>query len=305
MTTITADNVTKTFGNVTALEDVSVSVDGGATVGLLGTNGAGKTTLFKLLLGLDRPDSGRLSVAGVSPDAGVAVRRRVGYLPEHAGFPSPLNGREVLDFHARMRGVGEGARSRRVDETLATVGLADAADRRVGGYSNGMNRRLGLGTALVAEPAVLLLDEPTAGLDPEGVEAFHEVVDRVAADDDITVVFSTHVLGEVEKLCDRAIVLHEGVVRAQGPIEELRRLAGDRVTVRLRLADGADPDAAVAAVDAEVVARRDRVLTVSCPRGEAFDLLADVRDAVELDGFEVREPDLGDAFNVAIAGEPA
>ena len=305
MTTIRTEDVTKTYGDVTALDGVSLSVDGGGTVGLLGTNGAGKTTLFKLLVGLDRPDAGRLSVAGVSPADGVDVRRRVGFLPEQAGFPDVLTGREVLAFHARMRGVPAPERADRVAETLATVGLADAADRAVGGYSNGMNRRLGLASALVAEPAVLLLDEPTAGLDPRGVDAFHAVVERVATDTDVTVVFSTHALAEVERLCDRAVVLHEGAVRARGSVDELRRLAGDRVTVRLRLAADADPDAAVAAAGCPVDARSGTELSLSCPRGDAFDAVAAAREAVDVEGFEVREPGLDAAFREAIGGEPA
>jgi Cu-processing system ATP-binding protein len=304
MTTIEVEDVTKTYGDVTALDSVSLAVEAGRTVGLVGTNGAGKTTLFKLLLGLDRPDAGELRVAGVSPAEGAAVRRRVGYLPEQAGFPGSLTGREVLRFHARVRDVPGGERDRRVAETLDTVGLSTAADRRVGGYSNGMTRRLGLATAVVGRPDVLLLDEPTAGLDPQGVDAFHGVVERVADERDVTVVFSTHALAEVERLCERAVVVHGGRVRAAGTLDDLRTAADDRVTVRARPVDRAAALSVARDREAvEVVDDGDGDLVLRCPRGAAFDLVAALRDATALDGFEVREPGLEAAFREHVAGE--
>jgi Cu-processing system ATP-binding protein len=209
MNVIEIDDISKAYGDVKALNGLSLSVERGATLGVFGTNGAGKTTLFKLLAGLNRPDEGRVSVAGADPTEGTTVRERVRYLPEHAGFPPSLTGREILRFHARMRSVPREERSHHVERILHTVGLADAADRRVGGYSNGMNRRLGLGTALVGEPAVLILDEPTAGLDPDGIRAFHEVVESLAAETDVTIVFSSHALGEIQRLCDHRCVLSD------------------------------------------------------------------------------------------------
>ncbi|MFC5368065.1 ABC transporter ATP-binding protein [Salinirubrum litoreum] len=220
------DDVTVRYGDVTALNGVSLSVADGETLGLVGTNGAGKTTLFRLLVGHESPDAGSVQVAGHDPTAGPAVREAVGYLPEASGFRAALTGREVLRFHARLRGVPESARRERVARTLATVGLADAADRPVGDYSNGMARRLGLATALVADPDVLLLDEPTAGLDPNGVTAFDRLVGALAERTDTTVVVCSHVLSVVERLCDRVAVLEDGVVRERGSVADLRRSVG-------------------------------------------------------------------------------
>ncbi|MDY7081129.1 MAG: ABC transporter ATP-binding protein [Halobacteria archaeon] len=221
---IEASNVTKTYGDVTALDGLSLSVNEGSNFGLLGTNGAGKTTLFKLLVGHIRPDSGSVEIAGENVEkAGRKVREVVGYLPEQAGFPSSLTGREVMMYHARMRGIPKSERAERVDDTLETVGLTGDADRRVSGYSNGMNRRLGLATALLPRPEILLLDEPTAGLDPLGVSEFHRIIERLHRDEVSTVVVSSHVLSEVEKLCDSVAVLHNGTLRAEGTVRELKR----------------------------------------------------------------------------------
>lgn len=223
---IDASDVRKAYGDVTALDGLSLSIPSGSTFGILGTNGAGKSTLFRLLVGHDRPDAGTVSVGGsdVTED-GRRIRERVGYLPEHVGFPDGLTGREVLAVHSAIRGLpGDG----RVARAVERVGLTpDEADRRVSGYSNGMQRRLGLATVLLPDPDVLILDEPTAGLDPRGVDEFHVIVEEITAETDATVVFCSHVLPEVERLCDRAAVLHDGRVRASGSIEELAADIGE------------------------------------------------------------------------------
>lgn len=301
--TIRVTDAHKAYGDVTALDGVSLSVERGETFGLVGTNGAGKTTLFRLLVGHETPDEGRVRVAGYAPDAGVELRRHVGFLPEDAGFEPALTGREVLAYYARLRGVPADERAHRVSRVLATVGLADVADRTVDGYSNGMYRRLGLGTTLLTRPAVLLLDEPTAGLDPEGVAAFHDVV-RDVADTDITVVVSSHDLREVETLCDRAAVLHEGRKLTEGPVESLRAAAADRTTVRARLTEAVDHASAAVAVESVPEATLERTgetLVATCPRGSEGDLLDAVRESLPVEGFEVRGPDLTDAFRETVA----
>ncbi|WP_254829534.1 ABC transporter ATP-binding protein [Haloglomus salinum] len=298
-------DVSAAYGDVQALDGVSLSVGRGESVGVFGTNGAGKTTLFKLLVGLNRPDEGTVRVAGADPADGNRVRELVRYLPEHAGFPANLTGREVLRFHARVRGVPADGRDHHVRRILATVGLADAADRRVGGYSNGMNRRLGLGTALVGDPAVLILDEPTAGLDPDGIAAFHDVVGGLADRTDVTVLFSSHALSEIERLCDRAVLMNDGRVAADGPVERLRR-SGDTVTVSLALPG---PEAAAAAARllreraaVAAVSQRGTRVTADCPPGEAYDALVAVGEAHPLERFEVTEPGLEAAFHEAVGG---
>lgn len=222
MNAIETTDLTKRYGDVVALDGLDLSVETGTTFGLLGTNGAGKSSLFKLLVGHLRPDAGSVSVVGRDvSEAGHELRRLVGYVPEHAGFPTAVTGREVLTFHARMRGLSPSVRTDRISTVLDVVGLADAADRRVGGYSNGMHRRLALATSLLHRPRVLLLDEPTAGLDPLGVTDFHRIVERLAEQEELTVVLTTHVLAEVEALCDDVAVLHDGQLKFTGSIDEL------------------------------------------------------------------------------------
>lgn len=293
---ITVTDVHKRYGDIVALNGPSFEVPSGSTFGVLGTNGAGKTTLFELLVGHDRPDGGYIEVGGQRVErAGHHVRERVGFLPEHVGYPSALSGREVLSVHARIRGLED--RHDRIDRTLELVGLADAADRSVDGYSNGMRRRLGLAAALLPEPPVLVLDEPTAGLDPVGVDTFHGIVERIDIETDATVVLSSHVMSEVERLCEGVAILHEGQLRAAGPIEQLKR-GVDKTVVSLRPAG--DRVAVLDAVqDHEIVENAGDVIEVRCGSDAAFDLLSDL-DADLVERFEVSEPGLEAAFHRAI-----
>ena len=305
MHAIEARDVTKRYGDVVALDGLSLSVEAGSTFGLLGTNGAGKSTLFKLLVNHIEPDAGDLEVAGLDVgDAGAEIRRAVGYLPEHAGFPPTLTGREVLAFHARVRGLRRAERADRIEAVLDTVGLTDAADRRVGGYSNGMHRRLGLATALLPKPRILLLDEPTAGLDPLGVSAFHRIVRRLDAEPDLTVVLSSHVLSEVESLCDAVAVLHEGRLRAAGRLEELRSALDGLSVVAARLDPTADQEPAfdAAAGLADVRRAGPDALELRCAPEAVPELLERLLDLPAVEGFEVREPGLGQLFE-ALADE--
>lgn len=307
MHAIEARDVTKTYGDVTALDGLTLSVEAGSTFGLLGTNGAGKSTLFKLLVNHTTPDAGTVRIAGTDvADAGSAIRRAVGYLPEHAGFPPTLSGREVLRFHARVRGIPAAERTDRITEALDTVGLTEAADRRVAGYSNGMNRRLGLATALLPKPRILLLDEPTAGLDPLGVAAFHRIVRRLHAEPELTVVLSSHVLSEVESLCDSVAVLHEGHLRAAGRLDELRSALDGLVTVEARLEPTADHEPAfdAAAGLADVQRAAPDTLELRCAPEAVPELLDRLLDTAVVAGFEVREPGLAQLFD-ALAEEDA
>lgn len=299
---ITITDVRKRYGDVVALDGPSFEIPSGSTFGVLGTNGAGKTTLFELLVGHHRPDAGRIEVGGIDVEAaGHRVRERVAFLPEHAGFPPSMTGREVLDVHARIRGLEDQAR--RIEDALETVGLTDAADRAVSGYSNGMGRRLGLAATLLADPPVLVLDEPTAGLDPRGVAAFHRTIERIGRETDATIVLSSHVLSEVERLCDHVAILEDGHLRAAGSVDDLRTATetADRVTVVLHPADEpARPTLLDAVQGWGDVTETSGAITVACDRDDAFDLCGALESEL-IDGFEVREPGLEAVFHEALS----
>ncbi len=293
---ITITDVHKRYGDVTALDGPSFEVPAGSTFGVLGTNGAGKTTLFELLVGHDTPDHGRIEVGGIDVEqAGHRVRERVGFLPEHVGFPPSMTGREVLDVQGRVRGLGD--RAIRIDEVLDLVGLPDDADRPVSGYSNGMRRRLGLAAALLPNPPVLVLDEPTAGLDPRGVGTFHRIVGRIDRESETTVVLSSHVLSEVERLCDEVAILHDGSLCATGSVDDLCTETGAGVTVRLQPADREqliDDVQGFGMVDAD-----GETIEVTCARDDTFDLVTAL-DSDLVERFEVREPGLDAVFHRAV-----
>ena len=303
---ITITDVTKRYGDVVALDGASLAIPSGSTVGVLGTNGAGKTTLFELLVGHDAPDEGSIAVGGLDVErAGHRVRERVGFLPEHTGFPDDLTGREVLGITARIRGIED--RRSRITEALELVGLADAADRRVEGYSNGMGRRLGLATALLARPPVLVLDEPTAGLDPRGVATFHEIVERIGSETDATIVLSSHVLEEVERLCDEVAVLHEGRLRAAGSVEALREATDAAPTVVVTPAGSGERRREATASIREALAPHGTVTAADGRVELAVDgeplAAIEALEAETVDRFEVREPGLDAVFEEALAAD--
>jgi Cu-processing system ATP-binding protein len=230
--TVEIDGVTKRFGQVEAVCDVSFALPEGATIALVGHNGAGKTTLLKLMLGLIRPSQGRISVLGEDPAAGeFAARRRLGYLPENVSFNVALTGRETLAFYARLK--REGAAT--VAPLLERVGLGHAADRRVGTYSKGMRQRLGLAQALLGEPRILLLDEPTTGLDPALRQSFYEIIEGLRRQG-ATVLLSSHALTELEERAGRVVIMNRGLKVADGSLDELRHIARLPTRIRLKIA---------------------------------------------------------------------
>ncbi|MFY0736404.1 ABC transporter ATP-binding protein [Aurantimonas sp. NFXS3] len=233
--TVCITSVSKSYGKVSAVTDISCSFHEGETIALVGHNGAGKTTLIKLMLGLIRPDSGFVRVLGEDPAAGeFAARQKLGYLPENVSFNMALTGRETLAFYARLKRVA----AESVRPLLERVGLANASDRRVGTYSKGMRQRLGLAQALLGHPRVLLLDEPTTGLDPALRHIFYEIIGGLRADG-ATVLLSSHALTELEGKADRVVIVNRGAKIADGRIDELRQIAQLPTRIRVRLADGA------------------------------------------------------------------
>ena len=207
----------KRYGKQPAVADVSLEVGRGEIVGLLGPNGAGKTSVIKMLLGLVHPDAGEVLLLG-QPAADPAARARVGYLPELFRYQPWLSPAEVLTLHVRLSGIAVPAQEQR--DCLALVGLADRADDRVGGFSKGMQQRLGLAVALVARPELAVLDEPTSALDPLGRADVRDIVLALKSRG-VAVLLNSHLIGEVERVCDRVVILDRGRVAASGTLAEL------------------------------------------------------------------------------------
>ena len=213
-------HVSKRYGKIDAVRDVSLDLAAGQVAALVGHNGAGKTTLLKLMLGLAHPTSGHLRVLGDDPAAGdFASRIKVGYLPENVSFNAALTGREILAFYTRLK--GESVIN--TLDLLDRVGLGSASSRRVGTYSKGMRQRLGLAQALIGEPKLLLLDEPTTGLDPRSKREVQQFVLQLRDQHDATVVLTTHDMDEADRLCDRIAIIEKGRIVAQDTPAGLKR----------------------------------------------------------------------------------
>lgn len=204
-----------------AVDNLSLTIPAGQVFGLLGANGSGKSTTIKILLGLQRATAGHCEVGGILSDR-VEARQRVGYLPEAPDFYRHLSGRELLRFYGRLAGLGEPRLRARVEAVLEEVGFGVAADRRVGTYSKGMLQRIGLAQALVHEPRLLILDEPTAGVDPVGTAEIVALIKRFKAEGR-TVLLTSHLLGQIEDVCDRVAILDRGRLVAEGAVAELGR----------------------------------------------------------------------------------
>jgi len=224
---LTMQGLSKTYpGGVTALRGVSLTI-GSGMFGLLGPNGAGKSTLMKILATLLDPDSGTVEFDGLDLlREKEKVREIVGYLPQEFGFYPGFSARKMLDYFASLRGMHAGAGRRgRVDELLERVNLRDAADRKVGGFSGGMRQRLGIAQALIAKPRLLIVDEPTAGLDPEERLRFHNLLAEISQE--IVVLLSTHIVSDVAVLCSRmAVIIGGQIVADMTPGEAVARLEG-------------------------------------------------------------------------------
>ena len=228
---IRTQGLTKRYGAIEALAGLTMTIPRGAVFGFLGPNGAGKTTAVKLLLGLARPTSGDAEILG-APIGDRASRRRVGYLPELFRYQSWLSAREVLALHCELAGLDRAAWPREIEDALAVVALSERGSTRVGGFSKGMQQRLGLAVALLGDPELVLLDEPTSALDPVGRREVREVI-RALRERGVTVFLNSHLLSEVEQVCDRVAIVDRGRVIADGTLEELLRGG----TVRVRVSD--------------------------------------------------------------------
>jgi ABC-2 type transport system ATP-binding protein len=301
MAAIELGGVRKSYGDVVALRNLSLTVEEGEVFGFLGPNGAGKSTTIDVLLDFVRPDAGDVRVLGRDARAeSVAVRRRTGVLPEGFEVTDGLTGREHVEFAIDSKDGSDDPRA-----LLERVGVADAADRRAEGYSRGMKQRLVLAMALAGEPDLLILDEPTAGLDPNGARDLREVV-RAENERGATVFFSSHILEQVEAVADRVGILRDGELVAEDSIEALRgTVAGDgAVTVET----GGVTDAAVAAAEAVDGVSRVSVdgdeVSVSCDADAKYPALrALAENGVVVRDFTTQEQSLEDLFAAYTGGD--
>ena len=236
---IEAVGLTKRYGDKLAVDGLNLRIPRGEVFGLLGPNGAGKTTTILMMLGLTEPTAGTVRVDGLDParDA-LAVKRRVGYLPDDVGFYEELTGRQNLAYTAAINRLPRREAAERIVELLDVVGLVEVADRRVRGYSRGMRQRLGLADALVKQPTILILDEPTVNIDPRGVRELLDVVARLRAEHGVTVLLSSHLLHQVEQVCDRIGIFVDGRLVAAGTVEELLATITDRWIIDLAAESG-------------------------------------------------------------------
>jgi ABC-2 type transport system ATP-binding protein len=264
----------KRYGRQQAVEDVSLEVNRGEVVGLLGPNGAGKTSVIKMLLGLVRPDAGEVMLLG-RPSTDPSTRAKVGYLPELFRYQPWLTAAEVLVLHVRLSGIDVPAQDQR--DCLTLVGLAERAGDRVGGFSKGMQQRLGLAVALVARPELVILDEPTSALDPLGRVDVRDIVLALRSRN-VAVLLNSHLIGEVERVCDRVVILDRGRVAASGSLAEL---LGQR-EVHLQLTD-LSPAAEARLAATGRVERSAEWLTVALPADDDGTAVPDlVRELVTL-----------------------
>jgi Cu-processing system ATP-binding protein len=288
--------VTKIFATQHALQNLTLSVGAGESLALLGHNGAGKTTLMKLILGLLRPDAGQVRILGVDPVGKGADTARcfLGYLPENIAFYPSLTGAETLAFYARLKHhpVSDCAR------ILDRVGLAGAAGKRVGAYSKGMRQRLGLAQTLIGSPKVMLLDEPTTGLDPELRNGFYEIV-RHLEEQGVSVILSSHALTELEAHTSKIAILRNGVLIAAGTLPELRERANLPIHVRLRTEDTGASDNIMSQLPDGITPKRfnGHAIELALPAIRKMEILRHLTSTSDgIADLEVCLPSLGDLY---------
>jgi ABC-2 type transport system ATP-binding protein len=304
MAAIELDGVTKRYGALTALHDLSLTVEEGEVFGFLGPNGAGKSTTINVLLDFVRPDEGRVRVLDepVVRDESVTVRERVGVLPEGFGVYDRLTGRKHVQFAVESKAADDDP-----DELLDRVGLTGDGGRPAGDYSKGMKQRLALAMALVGEPDLLILDEPSTGLDPNGARQMREVV-REEASRGATVFFSSHILGQVEAVCDRVGIIRDGEMMAVDSVEGLRQASDAESVLEIQVAGdapGATLDAVRALEGVSEVREAGSQVTVTLGGEVRKTAILDELESsgAEVADFETRETSLEDLFTAYTEGE--
>ena len=221
---IETEELTKRYGSQTAVNRLTLQIQEGEVFGFLGPNGAGKTTTILMFLGLTEPTSGKVRVCSVDPARDpIRVKSQVGYLPENVGFYDDMDARQNLQYVARLNRIPDAVSSKKIEELLRLVDLSGEAGKKVGVYSKGMRQRLGIAEVLVKEPKLIFLDEPTIGLDPDGTNKMLDLIHSLSREKQITVFLSSHLLDQVQRICDRVGIMIKGNLVAAGPIGELAK----------------------------------------------------------------------------------
>ena len=297
MTAIELEGLRKEFGDVVALNGVDLTVDEGEVFGFLGPNGAGKSTSINILLDFVRPTAGSATVLGHDAQtASTAIRERIGVLPEGYDVYERLSGREHMEFVIEAKDANDDP-----EELLERVGILDAADRRASGYSKGMKQRLVLAMALVDDPDLLILDEPTTGLDPNGARKMRELI-REESERGATIFFSSHILSQVESVCDTVGILQDGKLIAKDSVEGLREAARGGVTLWVTLedpaGDAATVEETVADLDGPTVTETDGDrIAINCKSDEKMTILDALNDAgVSVANFDTEDQSLEELF---------
>jgi ABC-2 type transport system ATP-binding protein len=311
---IVAENIKKVYGRVTAIDDVSFEVAEGEILGFLGPNGAGKTTTMRILTGYSPPTAGRATVAGFDVmKNSLDVRRSIGYLPENTPLYNDMDVLSFLGFVAQVKGISPGDRGAQIREAMAETGVTAVAQRTIGKLSKGFRQRVGLAQALIGDPKVLILDEPTVGLDPNQIREIRELIKNMAGRR--TVILSTHILPEVSMICARVLIINEGRIVASDAVGELSRRMGKSRQIRLtvkapveQLASALDGVQGITKVDCREIQGDDRLCQVLLETDPVRDLRPDLSNWIIGKGWELYEvrsmdPTLEDVFIEIIAGE--
>lgn len=289
-------NISKNFGEIKAVDAVSLEIKEGEMLGLVGPNGSGKSTLLKIMLGIAKPSSGKVIVNGgeLTEKGWKDFRKRIGYMPERVSFYDNLTGTETLELFSRVKGGDAGI----IGDILKKVGLEAVSDRRVGGYSKGMRQRLNMAQALLNDPDLLVLDEPTSGLDPVGTKEFYNILSDVRARKKLTVLLSSHILAEIEEKVDRVAVIKNGSIKAVGGLEEL--YTGLKLPLRISISISGRSEAIEELLKKEGavdISYKDGYLRASVSREDKLRVLSAIleRKGSFID-FSIREPNLEEVF---------
>ena len=238
-------NLTKRYGSFTAVDSLNLNIKKGEVFGLLGPNGAGKSTTILMMLGLTDPDDGSIKVCGLNPTSNpIEVKKRVGYLPEDVGFYDDRTGLENLVYTARLNSLSTKDAKEKAIQLLNRIGLAEHMNKKTGNYSRGMRQRLGLADVLIKNPEIIVLDEPTLGIDPTGVRSFLEMIVNLSKEEGLTVLFSSHHLHQVQQVCDRVGLFVGGKLLAEGDVQSLARklFSNSLYTIEVDISDDSNKE---------------------------------------------------------------